>query len=124
MRTGRWDNWLAVAAGLALAFSWIWHGMQGVSGGALVALGLVVIMTAVISITRPGALSSEAGLLGSGAVAFALPWLLGFTHIPVAAWSAWIIGGVIILLGVYGLLMAYQARQRDSDLVWGLHAPG
>ncbi|MEE2038626.1 SPW repeat protein [Nocardiopsis sp. CT-R113] len=118
---GRWADWVAVAAGLALGVSWIWHGMYGFSGGAMFVLGLGVIVGSAFSLTRPGALSSELGVLAIGVLVFVMPWLLGFTHLPAAAWTAWIIGGGIALLGAFNLTQADRARRRDPDLAWSAH---
>ncbi|PDP86844.1 hypothetical protein CQJ94_14595 [Glycomyces fuscus] len=120
-RKGRWADWAAILAGLALGMSWIWHGMYGFGGGAMFVLGLGVIMASVVSITRPGALSSETGVLAIGVLVFVLPWLLGFADLTAAAWTAWILGAVVALLGAFGLLKASQARKRDPELAWGEH---
>lgn len=124
MRRGRWDNWVTLAAGLALALSWVWHSMLGLSGGMLLALGLAVIMASVISIPRPGALSGVAAIAGLGVLAFLLPWIMGFTYAPVAAWSAWILGAAITALGVFGFMQARSTRQRDPELAWGTYNQG
>ncbi|WP_150239231.1 SPW repeat protein [Nocardiopsis quinghaiensis] len=119
---GRWADWAAILAGLALALSWIWHGMYGFGGGAMLVLGLGVIVAAVVSITRPGALSGEAGILGIGVLTFVLPWVLGFTDLTAAAWTAWILGVGIAALGAFGLTRARQARKRDPELAWSPQA--
>lgn len=118
---GRRADWVAIAAGLALGLSFVWHGMYGFSGGALFVLGLGVIMAAVVSLTRPGALAGEVAVLAIGVLVFAMPWLLGYTHLPLAAWTAWIIGGGIAVLGAYGLFQARRTRRRDPDSVWSAH---
>lgn len=118
---GRRADWVAIAAGLVLGMSFVWHGMYGVSGGALFILGVGVIMAAVISLTRPGALSGEAAVLAIGVLVFAMPWLMGYTHLPLAAWTAWIMGAGIAALGAYGLAQARQARRRDPDSAWSSH---
>lgn len=120
-RKGRWADWAAILVGLALGVSWIWHGLYGFSGGAMFVLGLGVILAAVFSITRPGALSSEAGMLAIGVLTFALPWLAGFTTATAAAWTAWILGAGLALLGALGLLKARQARREDPELAWSTH---
>ncbi|WP_017570884.1 SPW repeat domain-containing protein [Nocardiopsis halotolerans] len=120
-RRGRWADWVEILAGLALVASWVWHGMQGLGGGAMFALGVGVVMAAVISLTRPGALTSEMGSLVLGALVFALPWLLDFTGVTAAAWTAWILGGAVVLLGVFGLSRAARDRRRDPDLAWSSH---
>jgi hypothetical protein len=118
---GRWADWVAVALGLVVGLSWVAHGMLGFSGGLFFVLGLAVILAASVSLTRPGALSSEVGVLAGGLILFALPWMLGFTHVTGASMTAWIGGGAIALLGAYGLFMARAARRRDPELAWGPH---
>ncbi|HJE58834.1 MAG TPA: SPW repeat protein [Nocardiopsis listeri] len=118
---GRWADWGAIALGLVVGLSWIAHGMYGFSGGLFFILGLGVILAATMSLTRPGALTTEMGVIAGGVLLFALPWLLGFTHIPGAALTAWIGGGAILILGVYGLTKARAARRRDPELAWGAH---
>lgn len=120
-RKGRWDNWVAIVAGIALALSWTWHYLLGISGGTMVLLGLLTIMASTISITRPGAVSSEAAVLGAGVVAFLLPWLFAFTGATAAAVSAWVLGACIAALGGIGLAAARANRRRDPELAWGAH---
>lgn len=123
MRRGRWDNWAAIAAGLALALSWTWHYVLGFPGGFMMVLGLLTIMASTISITRPGAISSEAGVIGAGALAFLLPWLLSFTGSTAAAATAWGLGAFIVVLGVIGMIAARANRKRDPELAWSNHMP-
>nr|WP_116244064.1 SPW repeat protein [Nocardiopsis sp. FIRDI 009] len=117
----RWADWVAVAAGLALGVSWMWHGMYGWGGGLMFVLGLVVIVAAVLSLTRPGAVSGEIAMMAIGLLTIALPWILDFTHETAASWSAWLIGAAIALLGVYGLMKAAQTRRDDPELAWTVH---
>ncbi len=119
MRRGRWDNWGTIAVGLALVLSWLWHDMLGLGGGLILLFGLGVVMASVISITKPGALTSEAAIAGLGVLAFLLPWIMGFTHVPVAAWSAWILGAAAVALGIFGFTQARENRRRDPELAWG-----
>lgn len=119
---GRWADWVAVALGLVVGLSWVGHGMLGFSGGLFFVLGLGVILAASVSLTRPGALSSEAAVLAGGLILFALPWMLGFTDVTGAAMTAWIGGGAIAILGAFGLFMARAARMRDPELAWGSHS--
>lgn len=118
---GRLADWVAIAAGLALGLSFIWHGMYGIGGGALFVLGLGVIMASVVSLTRPGAVTGELAVLAIGLLVFATPWLLGYAHLPLAAWTAWILGAGIAALGAYGLVQARRTRRRDPDSVWSSH---
>jgi hypothetical protein len=118
---GRWGDRAAVALGLAVGLSWIVHGMLGLSGGLFLVLGLGVILAASLSLTRPGMLTSEAGVIAGGVLLFVLPWVFGFTHVTGAAVTAWVGGAAIAILGALGLAMARSARRRDPELAWGAH---
>ncbi|RKS05435.1 SPW repeat-containing protein [Nocardiopsis sp. Huas11] len=120
-KEARWTDVALVVVGLALALSYVWHGMLGFGGGAMLVLGVAAIVAAILSLTRPGAVSSEIAAIAIGVLAFILPWATSFTHEPVAAWSAWILGAVIAGVGVYGLVMATKARRRDPELAWTQH---
>jgi hypothetical protein len=117
----RWADLALVVVGLALAVSYVWHGMLGVGGGAMLLFGVGAIVAAILSLTRPGAVSSEIGAAVLGVLTFVLPWAVGFTDEPVAAWTAWILGAVMAGMGVYGLVMARRARERDPELAWTQH---
>lgn len=116
---GRWEDWAAIAVGLALASSWTWHGMLGPEMGALLLLGVGAVFAATMSITRPGAVSTELFQTGIGLLVFLSPWLMGFTGIPPAAWTAWILGAVLALVGGFGVVLAGRARRSDEELAWG-----
>lgn len=118
---GRRADWAAIVLGFAVGLSWIWHGMYGFSGGMFFLLGLGTIFAAVLSLTRPAAIASELGVLAAGAVLFVLPWLLGFTHILAAAITAWVGGGLLIALGVFGVVMAAKTHKRHPELAWNNH---
>ncbi len=90
---GQWDNWVALAAGIVVGLSWVWHGLFGLGMVVLFLLGLATVLTAVLSLTRPGMLSSEAVLIGIGVLLVLTPWLFGFTGNLAAAWTAWVAGG-------------------------------
>ncbi|TDQ54729.1 SPW repeat protein [Actinorugispora endophytica] len=109
---GRWDDWVALAAGVGAAVSWIWHGMFGVGMVAMFLLGLAVMLTAVMSVTRPGMIAGEAVMLALGTLMFCAPWLLGFADRPAAAWTAWVLGALVAAMGAVGLPLSGGAHRR------------
>lgn len=111
---GRWSDWAALAAGIATALSWIWHGMFGPAMVALFLLGLATVFTATICVTRPGLVLGEALLAALGVLVFLTPWLIGFAGKPVGAWTAWITGAVIAVMGVVGLPPSRRARRTQE----------
>ena len=111
---GRWDDWAAVAAGLAACVSWLWHGMLGTPMAALFLLGMLTLFAAVMSLTRPGLIATEAVVLVAGVLMFCTPWAFGFADDPAAAWTAWLLGAAIAVLGVVGLPSAIGAHGRAA----------
>lgn len=103
---GRSADWIAVAAGVLLSVSWIWDAMVGPPRAAMFVLGLLIVLAATMSITRPGLMAGEAVVFALGALVFVLPWLMEFTLNPVAAWTSWILGLVAMVAGVVGSLQA------------------
>ena len=107
---GQWDNWVALAAGIVVGLSWVWHGLFGLGMIVLFLLGLATVLTAVLSLTRPGMLSSEAVLIGIGVLLVLTPWLFGFTGNLAAAWTAWVAGVVIAVTGAVGLVRSWRSH--------------
>lgn len=107
---GRWDDWVALAAGFVAGISWIWHGLFGLGMVVLFLIGVATVFTAVISVTRPGLIAGELILTGLGTLLFLTPWLLGFAGEPAAAWTAWILGAVIAAMGVVGIPQSGRSR--------------
>ncbi|GAA1080081.1 SPW repeat domain-containing protein [Nocardiopsis composta] len=102
---GRWQDWAAIAAGVLLAVSWIWHGMLGPQKAALFVLALLIVLAATMSITHPGMLAGEGFIFGLGALVFLSPWLTGFAGTnAAAAWTAWILGAVVMVAGAAGIV--------------------
>lgn len=97
---GHWQDWVAVAAGIAAVASWSWHGMVGPAMAALFVLGVLTVFSGFLSITHPGVFATEAAMVVLGVLMFLIPWLLGFTTNPAAAWTSWILGAVIAVAGV------------------------
>ncbi len=103
---GRWEDWVVVVAGAASAVSWVWHGMVGVGMAVLLILGVLSVLAAVISITRPGLIATEVVTLALGVLLFLSPWLLAFIGTMAAAWTAWTAGAVIAVMGIVSLPLA------------------
>lgn len=103
---GRAADWAAVAAGVLLSVSWIWDAMVGPPRAAMFILGLLIVLAATMSITRPGLMAAEAFIFALGALVFVLPWLMEFTANTAAAWTSWVLGLVAMVAGVVGSLQA------------------
>ncbi|RCV50528.1 SPW repeat protein [Marinitenerispora sediminis] len=109
---GRWEDWVALVAGVVAMISWLWHGMLGYGMAAMFLLGILTVLAAVMSITRPGLIATEAATLVLGVLMFVTPWVLGFAGNPAAAWTAWIVGLVIAVMGAIGLPMSNVTHRR------------
>ncbi|WP_236700534.1 SPW repeat protein [Allosalinactinospora lopnorensis] len=111
---GRWEDWVAIVAGVAAAISWIWTGMLGIGMATLLILGVLTVLAAVISITRPGLIATEAVIFVLGVLMFISPWVLAFTGTMAAAWTAWIAGAVIAVMGLVGMPLANTVHRRAA----------
>ena len=73
---GQWDNWVALAAGIVVGLSWVWHGLFGLGMVVLFLLGLATVLTACPS---PGRAFSVKRSSSASGCCWSHPWLFGFT---------------------------------------------
>ncbi|MFC4560452.1 SPW repeat protein [Nocardiopsis mangrovi] len=112
--TARWDDWTALAAGLVVAVSWIWHQTIGPPTAALFLLGVAAVFMAVLALTHPDLIATEAVMIVVGLGMIVAPWALGFTGVAPMAWTAWILGAVIVAMGAIGLPQAIALHRRPA----------
>ncbi|MGD9739561.1 MAG: SPW repeat protein [Bauldia sp.] len=111
MANVRWQMWLSALAGLMVFVApWVlgndattvaasvsdlanWN--LWIAGGAVVVLALAAILS-----YRPW---EEWVSVLIGAWLVASPWVFGFTAATVLAWTVWVAGGVLVVLGLWAL---------------------
>ncbi|GAA3945791.1 SPW repeat domain-containing protein [Microbacterium soli] len=110
-RWTRWQDWVAVAAGLYAALASIWTAPRtGASMSLMIVLGVLMIAAGVWSLAAPGVVWIEWVLAALGALLFLSPWFGSFAGSAGPAWTAWICGAVGAIAGLWALAPAERAR--------------
>lgn len=117
-RRTHWQDWVNVLLAVWLFISpWVLNFGGAVDGGtnaggmAAVAmyaawnawvLGAIIFLLSLSAVSQFTSTSEWISIL-LGAWVFIAPWVLGFWHIPAASWDHWIVGAVIVILGLWSL---------------------
>lgn len=110
-RWTRWQDWVAIAAGLYAALSTSWTATQtGMTISLMIVLGVLMIAAGVWSLAGPKMVSMEWILAGVSALMFLSPWFGSFASDMGPAWTAWICGAVGIIAGLWALAPARRAH--------------
>lgn len=107
----RWQDWVSLVLGVILFITpWIFGtATTGASAWDAWILGIIGVILALIALaTVSAATVTEWISVILGIVLFISPWVLGFaTTLPAAAWAAWIIGILFVIVNGFTL---YQTR--------------
>lgn len=111
-RWTRWQDWVAVAAGLYAALVSIWMAPRaGAAMYMLLILGVLMIAAGVWSLAAPDVVSMEWVIAAIGVLLFISPWIGGFAGDPSSAWTAWICGAVGVIVGLWAIIPAMKAHK-------------
>jgi len=114
-RWARWQDWVAVAAGLYAALASIWTTPRtAMTVTLLIVLGVLMIIAALWSLMAPGLVWMEWVVAVLGALLFISPWVAMYANNPGPAWTAWICGGVGIVTGLWALQPAFRSRRKGG----------
>jgi hypothetical protein len=107
----KWQNWVAVAAGLYAALAAIWTPSDGKATTTLVVLGVLTIIAGLVNLSMPRMPSVEWAQGVLGVLLFISPWVLAFTAMTGVAVTAWICGIVTIIVTAWALPSLMKARE-------------
>lgn len=109
----RLQDYGALIAGVYAALSPIWVSTTGDRGAlwALIVLGVLLAITAVVSLAMPGVIATEWFTVLFGVLLFISPWVLTYTDRAGASWTSWVVGVIAALLGGSVLAMSNRPRQ-------------
>lgn len=93
----RIQDWVSLLAGVFLALSPIWLAVTTTVMWAMVILGAVVAVMALVALAMPGAYIDEWMMVLVGAAAFVAPWVLSYTDVKSATWTSWAVGIVVVV---------------------------
>ena len=96
----RWQDWVALVAGIYAALAPIWTETDDAATWTMVVLGVVTAATALWSLAMPGDQIGEYIHVLLGLCFIASPWVMGFDNIDDMALTAWIVGGVVAIAGL------------------------
>jgi hypothetical protein len=108
----RWQDWVALVAGVYALLSPIWTTTEGTATWTMVALGVLLAVASLWSIAMPGAVISEWTHVGLGVLFVISPWVMGFADTMPMAWTAWVVGVVAIVMGLLALPESRSEHQR------------
>ena len=107
----RWQDWVVVGLGVVmLAAPFVFaETSQTVAASSAYVLGVLIALSGLLNaaMKHTGGLEVIPAVLA--VILFVSPWAFGFTAVTVLAWSAWIIGILVVLAA--GSLFAAQNRR-------------
>ena len=104
----RWQDWVAVVAGLYVALSTLWTPQTGASTSFMLVLGILLVAAGVWSLAMPGLVSMEWIHVVLGALLIISPFVGNYAMSAGAAWTSWIVGVIAVVVG----LLAVQPAMR------------
>jgi hypothetical protein len=99
----RWQDWVALLAGGYAALAPIWTDTDNTATRTMVALGVVTAAVSLWSLAMPEDRISEYAHVLLGLLFIASPWVMGFDNIDQMAITAWAVGGVTAISGLWAL---------------------
>ncbi|GAA0911724.1 SPW repeat domain-containing protein [Virgisporangium aurantiacum] len=114
----RWQDWVALVAGVYAILAPIWTTTVTAATGTLILLGFVTALAAVLSLAEPGIVAVEWFRATLGVVVFVSPWVVNFHSTTGMAWTAWIVGAVSF---VASLLAVPESNKAHRGLLAAPH---
>jgi uncharacterized membrane protein HdeD (DUF308 family) len=99
----RWQDWAAVVIGVLTLLSPIVVATNAAALWTLIVFGVLIAATGLWSLAKPGSVASEYVHAVLGVLLFISPWVLGFSTLMSASWTAWIAGVLTVAVGLAAL---------------------
>lgn len=107
----RWQDWAAVVLGVVVALSPLWLSTTTAALWTLLVFGVLLAISGLWSLAMPASVSSEYVHIGLGVLLFISPWVMGFTDLAGATWTAWVIGVLAVVAGAVAVPVATTAHR-------------
>ncbi|GAB3908171.1 SPW repeat protein [Kibdelosporangium lantanae] len=107
----RWQDWAEVVLGVVAVLSPLWLTTDSTVTWTLVVLGALILIDGLVSLAMPGVVMGEYVQIVLGVLLFISPWVMGFTDMTGAMWSAFVIGALTAIAGAVALPAANTAHQ-------------
>ena len=108
----RWEDWVAIAAGLAVALSTMFLPPMGASVAIMLTLGILLIASGVVNLAFPGMVAMEYVQGALGLLLIISPWVGGYADTTTfgAAWMSWICGAVAVVVAALAVRPSMRAH--------------
>jgi hypothetical protein len=107
------QDWVNLVGGGYLALSPLWVSVGTGGTWAMVVIGVVIAVLAILALARPGAYVDEWATAAAGVVAFVAPWAFSFDDRNVAAWTSWIVGVVVAVSALSAVSASREVYHRE-----------
>jgi len=112
MALKRWQDWVNLILGIFLLVVPSF-GLAGGTATATYLVGTSILLVSFWALAMPQSKVAQWCNILLGAGYFFAPWVYGFTALAAAAWSAWIVGALVVIFAVTAL--AQTGGRQDSD---------
>lgn len=106
----RWEDWVAVAIGVIVALSGLFMAPVGASVALMVTLGVLLIISGVVNLWRPGVVAMEYVQGALGILLIIAPWVGAYATAMGLAWTSWIGGLVAVIVAALAIRPAMHAH--------------
>jgi len=108
----RWEDWVAIAAGLAVALSTLFLEPVGASVAIMVTLGVLLVISGVVNLAFPGMVAMEYVQGALGVLLIISPWVGGYADTMTfgAAWMSWICGAIAVVVAALAVRPSMKAH--------------
>ncbi|WP_300009011.1 SPW repeat protein [Pseudonocardia sp.] len=107
----RWQDWAALVIGVLTALTPIVAATDTAALWTLVVFGVLFAATALWSLAQPGSAVSEYVHVVLGVLLFVSPWVFSYADLAGAAWTSWVAGVLIVVVGLAALPAANAAHR-------------
>ncbi|GAB2976042.1 SPW repeat protein [Amycolatopsis acidiphila] len=105
-------DWAEVVLGVVAVLSFLWVDTDNAVMWTMIVLGALIALDGLLSLAMPGLVYGEGLQIVLGALLFISPWVMSYTDLTAASWSAWIIGGLTAIAGAAALPVANASHGR------------
>ena len=109
----RWthpQDFIALLAGIYAMLAPIWTDTTTKATWTMIVLGAVTAVLSLVDLARPDLLATEGLTAVMGVLFFIAPWVMGYADIRAMAWTSWIVGVVVAVIGLADLQMTRTHR--------------
>ncbi|UOQ90424.1 SPW repeat protein [Agromyces endophyticus] len=108
----RWEDWVAIAAGLAVMVATLFVTPVGASLAMMLVLGALLVVSGIVNLAMPGMVAMEYVQGALGLLLIISPWVGGYAsgEYMGAAWMSWICGAIAVIAAALAIRPSMRAH--------------